>query len=126
MTTKDVLVACKLHFRQEGELMIMVRSVQHDYNTTVIWRDTSPAGNCIDGDPYKLHSHFKQLNEIARQAFRESGALLLDIWDATLPFYDQHLSSRDLLHYCLYQATSPQNIWIEKLMDMVLRHELSI
>lgn len=122
LTVYELLEAYKIHFRHDGMLMKMVRSLR-DWNTTVIWRDTSPAGDCIHNDPYIYHSLFKKYNEIAREAFRKSNALILNIWDDTLPFYSQHLSDSDELHYCLFQYNSAQNIWIDKLIDLVLDRE---
>ena len=104
-----------------SDLMQSVRSLIFD-NITVIWRDTSPAGICEQKDHYLDHSLFIEYNDIARKALAEEGVLMLDIWNATLPYWDQHLEKKgDQLHYCLLQFESAQNIWIEKLMNLILK-----
>lgn len=116
-----VLQAYKLHFHKNSDLMQSVRSLIFD-NITVIWRDTSPAGICEHKDHYLDHSLFIEYNDIARKALAEEGVLMLDIWNATLPYWDQHLEKKgDQLHYCLLQFESAQNIWIEKLMNLILK-----
>lgn len=123
LNISDVMNAFSLQLDSRGHLMSLIRSLQDHYNTTAIWRDIAPAGDCDSNDPYRNHELFSKFNNKARASFRGEGALVLDIWNATLMFHDQHISERDVLHYCLFQGQSAQNIWIEKLMDLILTNE---
>ena len=82
-----------------------------------------PAGMCHVTGSYQDHALLTRCNDIAPKALKPEGVLMLDIWNATLPYWDQHISAADQLHYCLFQAESAQNVWIEKLMDLILKHQ---
>jgi hypothetical protein len=115
----------RAHFSEDSNLIQLVKSLVLD-NVTVIWRDTSPAGVCGLTDQYVDHPLFRGYNSIARKALAREGVLILeDIWNATLPYWDQHLGGDKLdgdhLHYCLFQIKSAQNVWIKKLMSLILK-----
>jgi hypothetical protein len=119
----DYVENYRVHFAEDSSLMQLVRSLVLD-NITVIWRDTSPADVCGKHRQREDHALFPEYNTIARKAMGNAGALMLDdIWNATLPYWDQHWDEdKDQLHYCLYQFNSAQNIWIEQLMDLILNN----
>jgi hypothetical protein len=111
--------AYRVHFSAHSDLMIHIRSLIQDHNVTVIWRDTSPAGICGEHDKYLDHGQFSAFNDIARKALLKEGVLMLDIWNATLPYWDQHIGGGDQLHYCVYQVESAQNVWIKALIELI-------
>jgi hypothetical protein len=118
----DLQEAYRLHFAAHSDLMIHIRSLIQDHNVTVVWRDTSPAGICGEHDKNLDHGQFSSFNYIARKALLKEGVLMLDIWNATLPYWDQHLGGRDQLHYCTCQVESAQNVWILSLIELISNH----
>jgi len=96
----------------------------HNYNVTVLWRDTSPAGSCTIPDPFEnYHTSLSTMNMIAHSSLKEIGVVIISgIWDISLPYWKHHKGCSDLVHYCLYQNQSLMNLWIKKTITTILEN----
>ena len=71
---------------------------------------------------------FPYLNEIARQTVIEAGGLVLPIWDASIPRWNEHkyghTSGDDLLHWChISGMESVPAVWLRLLSHVLFGNE---
>jgi hypothetical protein len=101
----------------------------YNYNITVLWRDTTPAGSCTIPDRYeKYHTSISTMNMIAQSSLSEIGVVIIPgLWEESLPYWKHHIEIgsqgyMDLVHYCAFQNQSLMNVWIRKTVNTILEN----
>jgi len=122
--TDEMLDIYRDYFHRDGLLVSRLYDLIHNYNVTVLWRDTSPAGSCTIPDPFEnYHTSLSTMNMIAHSSLKEIGVVIISgIWDISLPYWKHHKGRSDLVHYCLYQNQSLMNLWIKKTITTILEN----
>jgi len=128
--TDEMLDIYRDYFHRDGLLLTRLYDLIHNYNVTVLWRDTSPAGSCTIPDPHwSYHESISTMNMIAQSSLREIGVVIIPgIWDASLPYWKHHLERgsktgyMDLVHYCVYRNQSLMNLWIRNTITTILEN----
>ena len=125
----DMLDIYRLYFHREGLFLSRIYDLMHNYNVTVLWRDTSPAGSCTLHDRFeRYHSLLSTMNIIAQTALRQIGVVIISgIWEESLPYWKLHMEMgsqgyMDLVHYCGFQNQSLMNLWINKTIHVILEN----
>jgi hypothetical protein len=126
--TDEMLDFYRDYFHRDGLLLTRLYDLIHNYNVTVLWRDTSPAGSCT-ADNIKYHTSISTMNMIAQSSLSEIGVVIIPgIWEESLPYWKHHFSEagskgyKDLVHYCAFQNQSVMNIWIRNTITTILEN----
>ena len=117
------------YFHRNSLLLTLLSDLIHNYNVTVLWRDTSPSGSCTIHDRYeKYHTSISTMNMIARSSLSEIGVVIIPgIWEESLPYWKHHLERgqkgfNDLAHYCAFQNQTVMNVWIRNTITTILEN----
>lgn len=125
-TDKELLDLYRIYFCRDGPFLMRLDDLIRNYNVTVLWRDTTPAGSCeLKKILYPNHKLLSTFNDIAHAALKQIGVLIIPkIWEISLPYWKLHLMGKnaDFVHYCLYQNQTVENRWIEMLVDTILQN----
>jgi len=126
--TDEMLDVYRDYFHRDGLLLTRLYDLIHNYNVTVLWRDTSPAGSCTANN-IKYHTSISTMNMIAQSSLSEIGVVIIPgIWEESLPYWKHHFSEagskgyKDLVHYCAFQNQSVMNIWIRNTITTILEN----
>ena len=127
--TDEMLDVYRDYFHRDGLLLTRLYDLIHNYNVTVLWRDTNPAGSCTIPDRYeKYHTSISTMNMIAQSSLSEIGVVIIPgIWEESLPYWKHHIELgsqgyMDLVHYCAFQNQSLMNVWIRKTINTILEN----
>uniref|UniRef100_A0A7S3P504 Uncharacterized protein n=1 Tax=Amphora coffeiformis TaxID=265554 RepID=A0A7S3P504_9STRA len=114
----------------EETLLPLLTSLVQDHGIIPIWMDQPPAGKIdqVTGEIFERSKYtsyyeiFPKFNEVGRETFLKAGGLVLPIWDATFPRWQDHLfgEKNDHLHWCTqYGRDSVPAVWA-RLLSSVL------
>ena len=127
--TDEMLDVYRDYFHRDGLLLTRLYDLIHNYNITVLWRDTNPAGSCTIPDRYeKYHTSISTMNMIAQSSLSKIGVVIMPgLWEESLPYWKHHLERgqkgfNDLAHYCAFQNQSVMNVWIRKTITAILEN----
>ena len=126
--TDEMLDVYRDYFHRDSLLLTRLSDLIHNYNVTVLWRDTSPAGSCTAIN-IKYHTSISTMNMIARSSLSDIGVVIIPgIWEESLPYWKHHFADpaskgfKDLVHYCAFQNQSVMNVWIRNTITTILEN----
>lgn len=128
LNNDELLEAYQIYFESNGPFLGRVTSLIHNYNITVLWRDTYAAGSCIPGaidiswDEYR--KAFSTMNLIAHKALRPLGVLIIpNVWNISLSYWKLHPGDdHDYGHYCIFQNQSLDTSIIKNIINLILEN----
>ena len=105
----------------EQTILPLMKSLVDDHGIIPIWMDMPPAGRINlsvgthDNTKWKGYYYvFAKYNEVGRDVMARAGGLVLPLWDATMPRWQDHKGTEagfsgydDQLHWC--EGTSPND-----------------
>lgn len=75
LSIDELLELYQLYFHLDGPFLTILNDLIKNYNITILWRDTTPAGSCIIADIFEYHDVLSKMNRIAYTSLVKIGCI---------------------------------------------------
>ena len=109
-------------FSTGSRLHYLLVTLQREHNIQLVWRPTAPAGGCgITNNPLHSKHFYEKYNEIVHKfiASLPEPVPFIDLWNASIPKWREHISPTDALHYCLFTKVNVPALWNSLLAEIL-------